>query len=73
MNSTLTLRLVFEDRHGNRFTVSYPDADGDASAIQVRSYMQLMIANREIFAQDPSVIVGAEFVQRAVTPINVAS
>jgi hypothetical protein len=69
---TITLRLVFEGNSGKKVNMSYPLANNEASDMQIKSLMQIIIANGEIFSEAPLAIVGAEFVSRGVTPINVA-
>ena len=67
-----TLRLVFEGSNSKKITFSYPNADSDASGTQVKTLMQMMVANGDIFAEAPLTLVGAEFVEREVTPINIS-
>ena len=67
-----TLRLVFLASNDKKLTFTYPNADSSASASQVKTLMQVIIANGDIFAEEPLSIVGAEFVARDVTEINVS-
>jgi hypothetical protein len=72
MNETITLRLVFDGNSGRKVNMSFTLADKTASGAQVKTLMQNIITNGDIFAETPQAIVGAEFVSRGVTPINVA-
>jgi len=67
-----TLRCVFEDSFGRNVVHSLTNADNTATGAAVRAFMEACIANAEIFPehQRPVVIVGAEFINREVTTIN---
>ena len=67
-----TLRLVFESSGGRKINFSYTNVNPEASATQVKTLMQVLIANGDIFAEVPMSIVGAEFIGRQVTPVDVA-
>jgi len=43
------LRLVFRGLGDKRVNFSYPGADSNASAAQVKTLMQIMVANGAIF------------------------
>jgi len=66
-----SLRLVFGGSAGEAITIIYPFADPDAPATQVRGLMQAIIANGEIFVNEPQTIRGAEFVIREVREITI--
>jgi len=68
-----TLRCVFEGSNNKKLTLSFPSADGTAQATEVKTLMQIIITGGEVYMEPPLTIVGAEFVGRSVTPIDVIS
>jgi hypothetical protein len=72
MNTEVTLRCVFGTSSDKKLTLSYAVADPGAPAAAVKTFMQLCVANGDIFAERPMSLIGAEFVSRAITPINVS-
>jgi hypothetical protein len=70
--NTVTLRLVFDSNSGKKINMTFTNADTGVSAIQVKTLMQMIVANKDVFAEEPLAIVGAEFISRGVTAINVA-
>ena len=71
MNNTV-LRMVFKASGDKRITLSYSHADSTASGANVKTAMQEICANGEIFSEPPLEPIGAEFVTRTVTPVNIA-
>ena len=67
-----TLRLVFAGSGGKNINFAFPYADKSTSASQVKTLMQLMIANGDIYSEAPQTPKGAEFVDRDVTEINIS-
>ena len=67
-----TLRLVFEGSSNRKVNFSFPLADSTAPAAQVKTLMQIIATNGEIFAVRPMSPLGAEFVSREVKPINIS-
>ena len=67
-----TLRLVFTGSGGKNINFTFPNADKSASATQVKTLMQVMVANGDIYTEVPQLLKGAEFVDRDVTEINVS-
>jgi hypothetical protein len=72
MTEETTLRCVFEGNGSRRITMSWRHADPTTPAAQVRTLMQEIVANGDIFSDEPVSIVGAEFVTRQVTQLNVS-
>ena len=68
----ITLRCVFGGAGDKKITMTWGSADQTASAAQIKALMQVIVSNGEIFAEVPTSIIGAEFVARQVTPINVS-
>ena len=68
-----SLRCVFraDGNQDRRITVTFNHADITATGAQVKTLMEAMIDNKEIYADEPGSIVGAEFVARAVIPVDV--
>jgi len=67
-----TLRLVFGASNDKKVTFSYPNAKNTATATQVKTLMQAIVANGEIFAEEPLSIVGAELIARDITEVDVS-
>ena len=72
METTTTLRLVFTGSNDKKVIFSFPLADSSASAAQVKTLMQVIVANGDIFAEEPLALVGAEFINRGVTPVDIS-
>jgi hypothetical protein len=67
-----TLRCVFENNFGNRVTLSWTNADSTATAAQVKALMETCVENSEIFAQEPTILIGAEFITRNVKTVDIS-
>ena len=64
------LRLVFKGVSDRKITFNYPDANSSASDVQVKTLMQLIIANNDVFAEPPMTMESAAFVTTMTTPVN---
>ena len=64
------LRLVFKRLNGVKDTFSFRYADTSATPTQVKTLMTNILANKDIYAEQPAEIVGAEFYTTNSTPIN---
>jgi hypothetical protein len=67
-----SLRLVFGANAGKKVSIAYNYADATCGNASVKSLMQTIIANGEIFAEPPLSIVGAEFVSTIRQTANVS-
>jgi hypothetical protein len=67
-----TLRLVFSRSNGRNLVMSYPVANTDATPAMIKNLMDSFLFNASVFHSDnqPAGIVGAEFVSRSVSPVN---
>jgi hypothetical protein len=65
------LKLVFNAGDEKKVSFTFPFANIGAETDDVKVLMQKMIENGEIYAEAPTGIVSADFVERAVTPIDV--
>ena len=65
------LRLVFDGNEGKRVSFNFPFANVNASATQVRTLMQVMVANGEIYSEAPQALSRAEFFISEVRPIDI--
>ena len=72
MTVTVALRCVFEDVAGREFSMSWNHANSSAPAGAIRMLMQTVVANKDIFAQKPEKLVGAEFVIREVKNVDIS-
>ena len=68
---TRNLRLVFGGLDGERVSFSFPFANADAPAVQVRGLMQAMVANGDIYADVPHSLRSAEFVINERRPVDI--
>ena len=66
------LKLVFKGSGDKKLSFNYPDADSTVPAAQVKILMQGMIANGEIFAEQPLVIESATFVTTTTVPVDLS-
>ena len=66
------LKLVFDGNDGKKVSFNFPYADADASAIQVKALMQIIVANGDIYSEVPQSISKAEFFVSEVRPIDVS-
>ena len=66
------LKLVFKGSSDKKLTFNYPDADSSATAAQVKTLMQNMVANKDIFAEQPLVMDSAAFVTTTSVPVDLS-
>jgi hypothetical protein len=66
------LKLVFVGSAGKKLTFSYPFAKTSAPAAQIKTLMQIMVSNGDIFSEAPLTLDTASFVTNTVTPVNIA-
>ena len=69
---TTNLRLIFDGDGGKRVSFNFPFANRDASATQVKSLMQIIVANGDIYSEAPQSLLKAEFAVNEVIPINIS-
>ena len=70
--ASTTLRLVFTGSSSKKLTFNYPDADSSVPAVQVKTLMQRIIANADIFAEQPLAMDSATFVTTASAPVDIS-
>ncbi|GHV34373.1 hypothetical protein FACS1894187_04810 [Synergistales bacterium] len=68
----VSLNLGFTTSGDKKLSVTYPYANPSALAANVKTLMETMVDNSEIFSEPPVSIVDANFVERNVTPISLA-
>ena len=66
------LRLAFTGAGGKKVSFNFPFANSSAAAIQVKTLMQVIVANGDIFSEIPTALDSASFVTNTVTPVNLA-
>ena len=66
------LRLVFDGNEGKRVSFNFPFANSDAPAAQVRTLMQVIVANGDIYSEVPQALSKAEFFISEVRPIDIS-
>ena len=69
--SAVSLRCVFKDEYDRNFSMLFNLADESSPVESVQAFMDACVKNKDIFGREPTVIVGAEFIYRRVTPVNV--
>jgi hypothetical protein len=67
-----SLRCVFTGPGDRNISMTFLNADATVSAAQVRNLMQVIVANGDIFGEEPTALVGAEFISREVRDINIS-
>ena len=65
-----SLKLVFGASGDKKVSLTFPYADETADAEDVKGLMEAIVDNGEIYVESPQSAVGAEFVTRTVTPID---
>jgi hypothetical protein len=68
----VSLRCVFTNADDKRLSYTFPHADSGASAAAVKAHMLNMVDNKELFADEPVNLVGAEFVITEVMPVDIS-
>ena len=68
---TTNLRLIFGGNGGERIAFSFPFADVDTPAAQVKTLMQMMVTNGDIYANVPRSLTSAEFVINERRPVDI--
>ncbi|MDR2179984.1 MAG: DUF2922 domain-containing protein [Synergistaceae bacterium] len=67
-----SLKLTFKASGDKDISLTFPYANGSASSAQVKSLMQGIVANGDIYVEPPLGLVDAEFVNRIVTPVDLS-
>ena len=65
------LKLVFDGSGGKKVSFNFPYADAEALAAQVKTLMQVIVANGDIYSEIPQSLYKAEFFVSEVTPIDI--
>jgi hypothetical protein len=65
-----SLKLVFGAGGGKKVSLTFPYADGAADAEDVKSLMEGIVDNGEIYVEPPLTAVEADFVTHTVTPVD---
>ena len=66
------LRLVFGGSNGKKININFNYADTSASAAQVKTLMQVIVACNDVFSEPPLTLTGAEFFMPTTVPINIS-
>jgi hypothetical protein len=69
---TTSLNLKFSASGEKKVSMSYPYADSSCEGAQVKTLMQTIVTNNEIFAEPPLAPTAAEFVTRTVIPVELS-
>jgi hypothetical protein len=65
-----SLKLTFRASGDKEISLTFPYANASAGSAQVKSLMQGIVANGDIYAEPPLALVEAEFINRITTPVN---
>ena len=68
----VSLRLVFSAANDKRVSMSFNYANTDASTNSIKTLMDRIIANSDIFEVEPLEGLGAEFVIREIRPVDIS-
>ena len=66
------LMLAFDGNDGKKVSFNFPFADSSASDAQVKTLMQIIVANGDIYATTPQSLSKAEFVVKDVIPVDIS-
>jgi hypothetical protein len=66
------LNLTFKASGDKEVSFTFPYANASAGSAQVKSLMQGIVANGDIYAEPPLVLVDADFIDRTVTPVDLS-
>ena len=67
-----SLKLTFRASGDKEVSLTFPYANASASSAQVKSLMQGIVANGDIYAEPPLALVDAEFINRITTPVDLS-
>jgi hypothetical protein len=66
------LKLTFKASGDKEVALTFPYADASASSAQVKSLMQDIVANSDIYAEPPLALLDAKFVNHVNIPIDLS-
>ena len=66
------LKLAFGGADGKKISFNFPCADVTASAAQVKTLMQMIVANGDIYSEIPQTLTKAEFYVSETTPVDIS-
>ena len=66
-----TLRLLFKAQSGKNILITYPDAEVTATGLQVRTLMQRLVTNGDLFVDPPVERLEAKFAIMTLIPIDI--
>ena len=66
------LRMVFGSYSGRKVNINFNYANTAASAVQVKTLMQIIVACGDVFTEPPLSLIGAEFFMPTTVPINIS-
>ena len=67
-----SLKLVFDGSDGKKLSLTFPHANASASSGQVKTLMQDIVGNGEIYAEPPTGLNEAEFHINTVVPVDLS-
>lgn len=70
--SGIILECKFADTNGDNITLNIKNADDQATAQQVNTFMDACVTNNTIFERMPTAKVSAAFVETTVTPVTMS-
>lgn len=71
MASTTKLQLTFYDVEGTTLTHSYSYADPDVSSESAKTFANVIIANKAVFAKQPITLKSARIVTTDTTDLSI--
>jgi hypothetical protein len=67
-----SLSLKFNASGEKKVSMTYPYADAACGDTQVKTLMQAIVSNNEIFVEPPLALAAAEFISRTVVPVDLS-
>jgi hypothetical protein len=64
--------VTFKANGGKEVSLTFPYANASANPAQVKSLMQGIVANGDIYAEPPLALVEAQFINRVTIPVNLS-
>jgi hypothetical protein len=61
---------MFKANGDKGVSLTFPYANASAGSAQIKSLMQSIVANGDVYAEPPLALVDAQFVSRAVIPVD---
>ena len=68
----VNLKLAFGGLGDKKVSFNFPFADIDSTPAQVKTLMQAIVTNGDIYAEVPASLLKADFVTNTITPVDLS-